>query len=214
MQTECITMKTEGEDTRDSGGEGMQPFLKPKFEEIARLISNDGPIHNGEVTSQRSAASNAKLYGQIEKDFHGNKAAAMAVRRLVKLDQAHRDDFLRTFEGLCDFLELWPARDLVDQAEGKGKQILSGGDHGRPVAVVQKAGVDYTPDNAPNDNDDDDDDEQGDAVGKVDAAPAASPFKSALDGARGHLGGKSGDPEPKAPPKPRGRKAPGTPAVH
>jgi len=213
MQTECITMKTEGEETRDSGGEGMQPFLKPKFAEIAEMIANDGVIHSGETTSQRAAAANAKHYGRIEKDLHGNKDAAKAVRRLVKMDQSHRDDFLRTFEGLCDYLELWPAKDLVDQAEGKGKQILSGGDHGRPVAVVQKAGVDYTPETSGND-DDDDDEQDGEAVGKVDAAPAAGPFASALDRSRGHLGGTAGDPEPKAPPKPRGRKAPGTPAVH
>jgi len=210
-------MKTEGEETRDSES-GVQPLLKPKFADIAELLANDGPLHNGEAKSQRAASDNAKLYTRIEKEFHGNKDAAKAVRRLIKMDTAHRDDFLRTFEGLLDHLELWPERDLVDQAGG-GNVILSGGDRGRPVAVEQLAGRDFQPDagggDASDDDEagDDDDSTPGDNDDKQDGG--GSPFKSALDASRGHLSG-GGDPEPAKPKparKPRAPKAGAAPGA-
>lgn len=213
-------MKTEGEDARDSGS-SPAPFLKPKFKEIAELISNDGEIHSGETRAQRAAGDNAKLYTRIEKDLHGNKDAAKAVRRLVKMDQSHRDDFLRTFEGLCNEMKLWPPEDLVDQAEGKGEVLLSGGDRGRPQAVIQTAGVDYEPesdeggedaDDAEQDDDDGEDageEEAGDDAPAADAAPDSNvtPFRSALDKSRTHFGATEPT-APKAPRKPRGGKNP------
>lgn len=217
-------MKTEGEDTRDSGGEGNAPFLKPKIAEIALLLANDGALHNGETKSQKAAADNAKIYTRIEKELHGNKQAAKWIRQLVKMDQSTRDDVLRTFEGLADHLKLWPPQDLVDAAQGKGEVILSGGDRGRPAAVIQTAGVDYNPDKEDGEGDDDDTDpelvdEAGGGGGGGDAglgdgvvtAPSVqasnvTPFKSALDASKGHLG--TSEPAAAPAPKPARKRTP------
>lgn len=113
---------TEAEDERMS----PQPHVKPKIEAIANLIKRDGQIHRGEEKGQKANADLAKLYQKIEKDFHGHKGAVKAIRTLVKGTTDNAYDFMRTFVGLAEHFDLFPADDLA----GPGVTPPSGGGGG------------------------------------------------------------------------------------
>lgn len=89
---------------------------QPDFERGIKIIRNDlNPLaeRSAKVRGDQSAA-----WKQIEKDCHLNKKAAKQYHALERTDPELRDDWFRTFIGLCKAGGIGPTRDLVDAAEG------------------------------------------------------------------------------------------------
>jgi hypothetical protein len=117
-----------------------EPALQPKEDDMARPKKSDTPI-NGEVPKPdfelaakiyrediRPAMSGvgehaqemSTAYKEIKKRAHIQPQAARLAFRLVDMEEAKRDDFLRSFNGLLKELKIFMPADLVDAAEGKG----------------------------------------------------------------------------------------------
>lgn len=117
-----------------------EPAPQPKDEDMARGKKNEGTI-NGEVPKPDFALA-AKIfredirpamsgvgehaqemstaYKAIKKQAHIQPQAARLAFRLVDMEEAKRDDFLRSFNGLLREMKIFMPADLVDAAEGKG----------------------------------------------------------------------------------------------
>lgn len=134
---------TEQEDERMTG----QPHIRPKIDEIVKLLAQNGPLHKGEEAGQAANASLAKVYQKIEKDFHGNKAAVKCIRQLVKMSDDKAFDFMRTFEPLADYFHLYPNDDLAGEGSprsGGGGDGPSGGG-GQPIETPEGGDFEATP---------------------------------------------------------------------
>jgi hypothetical protein len=91
---------------------------KPDFELAARIYREDiRPAMSG-VGEHAQEMSTA--YKEIKKRAHIQPQAARLAFRLVDMEEAKRDDFLRSFNGLLKELKIFMPADLVDAAEGKG----------------------------------------------------------------------------------------------
>src|SRR3546814_18507224 len=67
----------------------------------------------GEFSQEVSTA-----YKHIKKHCHIQSGAAKLAFKLDGMDEATRDDFLRSFNGLCKELNIHMPRDLLAAAEG------------------------------------------------------------------------------------------------
>lgn len=68
----------------------------------------------GEFSQEVSTA-----YKHIKKNCHIQSGAAKLAFKLDDMEESKRDDFLRSFNGLCKELNIVMPRDMVDMAEGK-----------------------------------------------------------------------------------------------
>lgn len=84
----------------------------------------------GEFSQEVSTA-----YKHIKKNCHIQSGAAKLAFKLDGMEEAKRDDFLRSFNGLCKELNIRMPRDMVDDAEGKPVEPIV------PVAESQKPGL-------------------------------------------------------------------------
>lgn len=113
---------------------------QPKEDDMARTKKTEGVI-NGEVPPPdfalavklyreeirpaagrvgENAQEMSTAYKAIKKQAHIQPQAARAAFRLVDMEEAKRDDYLRSFNGLLKELKIFMPADLVDAAEGKG----------------------------------------------------------------------------------------------
>src|SRR3546814_18533819 len=84
----------------------------------------------GEFSQEVSTA-----YKHIKKHCHIQSGAAKQAFKLHGMEEAKRDDILRSFNGLCKELNIHMPRDLMDAAEAKPlKSIVS-------VAERQQTGL-------------------------------------------------------------------------
>jgi hypothetical protein len=91
---------------------------KPDFELAAKIYREDIRPAAGKVGEHAQEMSTA--YKDIKKKAHIQPQAARAAFRLVDMEEAKRDDYLRSFNGLLRELKIFMPADLVDAAEGKG----------------------------------------------------------------------------------------------
>lgn len=140
-----------------------EPAPQPKDEDMARGKKSDTPI-SGEVPKPdfelaakiyrediRPAMSGvgehaqemSTAYKEIKKRAHIQPQAARLAFRLVDMEEAKRDDFLRSFNGLLRELKIFMPADLVDAAEGKatiGETVVPIGESRKPkLATIPPA---------------------------------------------------------------------------
>ncbi|WP_260581155.1 hypothetical protein [Sphingopyxis sp. PET50] len=85
----------------------------------------------GEYSQEVSTA-----YKHIKKNCHIQSGAAKLAFKLDGMEEAKRDDFLRSFNGLCKELNIVMPRDLMDAAEGKPvESIVPVGEPRKPQLV-------------------------------------------------------------------------------
>src|SRR3546814_11987787 len=84
----------------------------------------------GEFSQEVSTA-----YKHIKKHCHIQSGAAKLAFKLDGMEEAKRDDFLRSFNGLCKELNIHMPRDLMDAAEGTPIESIV------PVSESQKPGL-------------------------------------------------------------------------
>jgi hypothetical protein len=87
--------------------------IAPDFAKMKRIYQNDirpaaekGAKHRGEL---------GNAYKAIERDCHGDKAAAKLVFKLYEMTDETRDAYLRTAYGLMRALGIGISQDLVDK---------------------------------------------------------------------------------------------------
>lgn len=91
----------------------------------------------GEYSQEVSTA-----YKHIKKVCHIQSGAAKTAFKLADMEEAKRDDYLRSFNGLLKELGIFMPRDMVDMAEGKAQEtVVPQGERPKPslVAVGAKA---------------------------------------------------------------------------
>lgn len=91
---------------------------KPDFDLAVSLYRNDikpAQAKVGEYAQEQSTA-----YKAVKKTAHVEPNAARAAFRLDQMEEAKRDDWLRSFNGLLKKLNIFMPVDLADIAEGKG----------------------------------------------------------------------------------------------
>jgi hypothetical protein len=114
---------------------------KPDFELAARIYREDIRPAAGKVGEHAQEMSTA--YKDIKKKAHIQPQAARAAFRLVDMEPAKRDDFLRSFNGLLRELQIFMPADLVDAAEGKGtvgENVVPIGESAKPkLATIPPA---------------------------------------------------------------------------
>jgi hypothetical protein len=71
--------------------------------------------------SRSVAGDLSAAWKRIEDDCGVHKGAAKVIHNLLNKSPESRADFLRTFDGLRDHMELDAADDLVDLAESEGE---------------------------------------------------------------------------------------------
>ncbi len=114
---------------------------KPDFELAAKIYREDiRPAMSG-VGEHAQEMSTA--YKEIKKRAHIQPQAARAAFRLVDMEEAKRDDYLRSFNGLLRELKIFMPADLVDAAEGKatiGETVVPIGESLKPkLATIPPA---------------------------------------------------------------------------
>lgn len=91
---------------------------KPDFDLAVSIYRNDIKPAQSKVGEHAQEMSTA--YKEIKKNAHIQPQAARLAFRLDAMEEAKRDDFLRSFKGLMAALNIFMPVDLVDQAQGKG----------------------------------------------------------------------------------------------
>lgn len=158
-----------------------EPRVQPNIEEIIALLVSGGEIDQSEKKQGEALSATGKIYQRIEKNLHGNRAAVAAIRRLQKMSDDKRADYIRTFEPLL--VHFGYTLEAIDPED-----LLAGADQ-RQAA------------NPPATSDDDDDqgDDDGDDGEAGDADPGVSAGKDALQSARERLSGGGATAEPGKP---------------
>jgi hypothetical protein len=119
--------------------------LKPDFALAVKLYRHDikpAQAKVGEFAQEQSTA-----YKAIKKTAHVEPNAARQAFRLDQMEEAKRDDWLRSFNGLLKELNIFMPRDLADIAEGKGttgENVVPFGDRAAPqlATIPQSDGID------------------------------------------------------------------------
>jgi len=115
--------------------------LLPKIDTIFSMLGPKTALEQAEKKQSEALSAVGKIYQQIEKDHHGNRAAVSFFRRLQKMSHDKRMDFMRTFEPLCAkagyFLDD-AENDLVDAA-GNTVDADDDGDTESPPGQAQKS---------------------------------------------------------------------------
>ncbi|QTH19643.1 hypothetical protein HRJ34_14795 [Rhizorhabdus wittichii] len=143
---------------------------EPNFKGAIALIRKD--FEDKKSRKARIDKDIGEMWGKVE-GYGVDRAAAKLFAKLEKMEEPERQSFMRSFNGLAQHAD-WPdvVVDLVDSAEGKVLQMRLGAD-ARAVT---------------GDDDEDDDDDDGEASGDAEQA-AAQQAPTAIERARGHLGG-------------------------
>jgi hypothetical protein len=110
--------------------------LKPDFDLARRIYFNDIKPAQGKVGEHAQEMSTA--YKEIKKAAHIQPQAARLAFRLVDMEESKRDDFLRSFKGLCEVFRIFMPADLVDRAEGKptDSNVVPIGESPRPALAT------------------------------------------------------------------------------
>lgn len=108
--------------------ETPEPKPEPNVNGILELIGHNGKIEKAEKKQQDGMSELGKIYQTIEKDMAGCRPAVSLIRRMQKMSDEKRGDFIRTLEPLMVRLgytldDIEP--DLVDQSR---KQAQTDGD--------------------------------------------------------------------------------------
>lgn len=157
---------------------------KPKDDQIEELGQKDFAeavrIYRTEIRPAQSkvgehAQEQSTAYKQIKKACCIQPQAARAAFRLVDMEEAKRDDYLRCFNGLLNQLGITLRHDLVDAAEGKG-EAGAPKDRPKPKLVTIPTGPEA-------------DDLLNDAADEVRAETAADAANAFVAKAREHLVG-------------------------
>lgn len=90
---------------------------KPDFKQAVAIYREDIKPAAGKVGEHAQEMSTA--YKELKKLCGVHPGAAKLVFRLDDMEESKRDDWLRTFKGLCKELSIFMPSDLVDAAEGK-----------------------------------------------------------------------------------------------
>lgn len=143
------------------------------FAEAVRLYRTE--IRPAQSKVGEHAQEQSTAYKQIKKACCIQPQAARAAFRLVDMEEAKRDDYLRCFAGLLHELGITPRHDLVDAAEGKG-EAGAPKDRPKPKLVTIPTGPEA-------------DVRLETAADEVKAETAADESNAFLAKAREHLGG-------------------------
>lgn len=129
---------------------GREPGAEPDIDGIMEMLAPGGAIDKAAKKQSEGLTEMGAAFKRIEKDLNGNRAAVSFIRRLDKMSEDKRADFLRTAEPLL--VERGYTLDAIDGNDLIGSQKAAG------------AG-------APADDDDDDDDDDADAGGDAEPNP-------------------------------------------
>lgn len=91
---------------------------KPDFELAVSIYRNDIKPAQSKVGEHAQEMSCA--FKEIKKHAHIQPQAAKLAFKLDTMEEAKRDDFLRSFKGLLTALNIFMPVDLVDKAQGNG----------------------------------------------------------------------------------------------
>jgi hypothetical protein len=97
--------------------DGVEEIGKPDFDRAIRIYRQDiKPAQSkvGEFAQEQSTA-----YKEIKKGCNIHPGAAKLAFKLDQMEDARREDFLRSLSGLMKALNIGVSADLVDQAEGE-----------------------------------------------------------------------------------------------
>jgi hypothetical protein len=141
-----------------------EPRVQPNIKAIMALLGPGGDIEKAEKKAAEGNTATGSIYQKIEKNLNGNRAAVSMVRRMMKMSDDKRADFIRTVEPLM--VELGFTLDAID-----------------PEDLVAQANASSSAP-APADGDEKGDD-QPDGGGENEAL-------NGLDAARARLGGGEG----------------------
>ena len=119
---------------------------KPDYALAVRLYRQDIRPALGKVGEHAQEMSTA--YKAIKKTAHVQPGAARAAFRLVDMEDAKRDDYLRSFNGLLRELGIFLPADLVDAAEGKGSINENVVPIGKPAAPQLATLIDHPEDDS------------------------------------------------------------------
>lgn len=113
---------------------------KPDYALAVKLFRED--IRPAMGTVGEGAQEMSTAYKAIKKQAHIQPQAARAAFRLVDMEEAKRDDYLRSFNGLLKELKIFMPSDLVDAAEGKGglgENVVPMGQRPKPQMATMPA---------------------------------------------------------------------------
>jgi hypothetical protein len=110
------TAKTETEE------QDVIEVQKPDYERAIRVLNHD--IKPSEEKNAESRGDLSAAWKIIEDDCHVVKAAAKTFYKLANMSAEKRDDWLRSFYGLCTTGNIGISRDLVDRmGDGEATSI-------------------------------------------------------------------------------------------
>ena len=108
------------------------------FAEAVRLYRTE--IRPAQSKVGEHAQEQSTAYKAIKKACCIQPQAARAAFRLVDMEEAKRDDYLRCVNGLLHELGITPRHDLVDEAEGKGSAGETKAERPKPKLVTVPTG--------------------------------------------------------------------------
>jgi hypothetical protein len=119
----------------------VEQVFTPDYDLAVRLYRQDIRPAIGKVGEHSQEMSTA--YKAIKKQAHIQPQAARAAFRLIDMEEAKRDDYLRSFNGLLKALGIFMPVDLVDAAQGKGTvgdSVVPMGQRPRPQLATVPTG--------------------------------------------------------------------------
>lgn len=141
---------------------GREPGAEPDIDGIKEMLAPGGAIEKAAKKQSEGLTEMGAAFKRIEKDLNGNRRAVSDIRRLDKMSEEKRADYLRTFEPLL--LERGYTLDAIDGNDLLGSQKTAGA--GAPA------------------DDDDDDDDDADAGGDAEANPLRAATAALTGGQR------------------------------
>jgi hypothetical protein len=131
----------EDEMARPKKAPQVEEVHAPDFALAVRIWRQDikpALAKSGEFAQEQSTA-----YKEIKKRAYIQPQAAKLAFRLEGMEEAKRDDFLRSFNGLLKEMRIFMPVDLVDAAQGAGEigaDVVPSGERPRPKLVTIPAG--------------------------------------------------------------------------
>jgi hypothetical protein len=105
--------------TRESEEQESIEIQKPDFERAIRVLNHD--IKPTEEKNAESRGDLSAAWKIIADECHVNKSAAKAFHKLATASAEKKDDWLRSFYGLCQAAGLGISADLVDRMGQDGE---------------------------------------------------------------------------------------------
>lgn len=118
----------------DDGPQNGGAVEQPDFEKAARILKRDVKPAEEKVGEHAQMISTA--IKAIAKECHVNTKAARLVFWLSKQSDEKADDFLRSFTGMCEAMDVGLTTDLVDAAEGKEAPAIVPTKQAKPLELA------------------------------------------------------------------------------